>query len=99
MHKGWVQAKVNEAFHPIYEAYETVAVYGNCRFTRKVLSGFSVSTATSENIRRGIWFNITSNETKKYSGTSFICKICKQTVGKKETVFSILQYQKYLHVL
>lgn len=54
MHMGWIKAKVNEAFHAIYEAYETVAVYGNCRFTRKVLSGFSVSTATSVNIRKGI---------------------------------------------
>lgn len=54
-HVGEMQAKVNEAFHPIYEAYESVAVYGNCHFTRKVLPGFSVGTATSESIRRGIW--------------------------------------------
>lgn len=42
---GEMQAKVNEAFHLIYEAYESVTVFAN-HVARRALSDFSASTAT-----------------------------------------------------
>lgn len=42
-----MQAKVNEAFHLIYEAYESVTVFTNC-VARRALSGILASTETRQ---------------------------------------------------
>lgn len=46
-----MQAKVNEVFHLIYEAYESVTVFAN-HVARRALSGNSASTETRQKAGR-----------------------------------------------
>lgn len=89
-----MQAKVNEAFHLIYEAYESVTVFAN-HVARRALSDFSASTATWQKTQGvgGIhWSSLMPLIINLRSVHEQA--LCVNSI--KETVLGILQYQKYL---